>query len=114
VLDLAIVVVLVVVAFRLDDQTVVAERPLLEAGDPYLVSGTPGPVFVPVKVQWYSTVSSLKTMLSMNTWMSGNSEMNERATSVISVGSPPLMAIVPPVTKWSATLVGSWLHQASV
>jgi hypothetical protein len=53
-------------------------------------------VFVPVKVQWYSTASSLRTTSSMNTWMSGNAAMNERATSVISVGSPPLIAIVPP------------------
>jgi hypothetical protein len=71
-------------------------------------------VFVPVKVQWYSTVSSLKTTSSMNTWMSGNAEMNERATSVTSVGSPPLMAIVPPDAKCAATLAGSWLHHASV
>jgi hypothetical protein len=40
--------------------------------------------------------------------------MNERATSVISVGSPPLIAIVPPGVKCSATLAGSCLHQASV
>ena len=32
----------------------------------------------------------------MKTWMPGNAEMNERATSAASVGSPPLMAIVPP------------------
>jgi hypothetical protein len=34
----------------------------------------------------------------MNTSMSGKAEMNERATSVTSVGSPPLIAIVPPGT----------------
>jgi hypothetical protein len=46
--------------------------------------------------------------------MSGNAVMNERTTSVISVGSPPLIAIVPPSVKWSATLAGSSLHHASV
>ena len=34
----------------------------------------------------------------------------ERATSVTPVGSPPLMAIVPPDAKCAATLAGSWLH----
>jgi hypothetical protein len=72
------------------------------------------PYWCPVKVQWYSTTSSLKTTSSINTWMSGNAAMNERATSVTSVASPPLIAIVPPGLKCSATLVGSWLHHASV
>jgi hypothetical protein len=71
-------------------------------------------VFVPVKVQWYSTASPSMTTSSMKTSMSGNASTNDCATSVISVGSPPLIAIVPPVTKWSATRAGSWLHHAAV
>ncbi len=50
----------------------------------------------------------------MSRWRSGNVDMNELATSVISVGGPPLIAIVPPGAKCPATRVGSPLHHASV
>jgi hypothetical protein len=83
---------------RLGNETVVAKRPLLEAGDANSVSGpgrsTVGTDKSPVELDRVV----LEDTSSMNSSMSGNAVMNERATSEISVGAPPLMAIVPPGT----------------
>src|SRR5712691_8754354 len=77
----------------------------------------PGPVFVPVKVQWNFVLSSSCTTLSIVTTMSGNVVMNACASLAIAAcpiaGGPLLMLIEPRSAKNAATLSGFWLHHAS-
>jgi hypothetical protein len=95
--ELAVVLILVVGA---RDTATSPSAPKVHSSRPEIRTAAPvppGPVFVPVNVQWYSTVSSLKTTSSMITSMSGNASMNERAASMASAGQEGLVPGYPPI-----------------
>jgi hypothetical protein len=77
----------------------------------------PGPVFVPINVQWYGAQSlSIRTSSICNS-ISGNALMNPCATSAISprpAASAPLTLSEPFCAKNAATHAASRLHHAAV
>ena len=74
-LELPVVLGLIVVACRLGNEAVLTERPLLEAGDPHLV------------------FEDDVVYQNLNVRERGDERLRDL---MISVGSPPLIAIFPP------------------
>ena len=113
-LELPVVLVLVVGASRLDDEAVVSEGPLLEAGDSHGLSGTAGSR---VRARERPVVLDRLVVEDdfVHEYLDVRERVDERTRDLGDLGgASPLIAIVPPGTKCSATFVGSWLHQASV
>ena len=96
--------------FRLRDQSVIADLPEFIAADPNAFALPPGPVLVPVNVQWNAVASGRGSSLSKVTIMSGNVVMNACASLAIAArptaGGPLLMLIEPRFAKNAATLSG--------
>jgi hypothetical protein len=96
--------------FRLRDQSVVADLPEFVSADANAFARAPGPVLVPVNVQWNAVAFGCGSSLSKVTIMSGNVVMNAWASLAIAVrptaGGPLLMLIEPPSAKNAATLSG--------
>src|SRR3954467_5513840 len=118
VIDLTIPIGRVVCTKRSGDEAFAAHRPLLEPADADVAARPPGPVFVPVSVQWYSGESPSIFRSSSSTRRSGNPSMNPRAASATASlpieGVPPLIVRDPSREYCSATRSGSPLHHAAV
>ena len=97
-------------AFRLRDQSVVADLPEFIAADPNAFARAARSRFVPISVQWNAVAFGRGSSLSKVTIMSGNVVMNACASLAIAArptaGGPLLMLIEPRSAKNAATLSG--------